>query len=42
LLRDQGGGCDHREVLLSLVHRLARGLFGLLTVLIRADLSKDV
>ncbi|MFD9945342.1 integrase core domain-containing protein [Nonomuraea sp. NPDC059023] len=42
MLRDQGGGCDHLEVLLSLVYRLVRGLFGLLTVLIRADLSKDV
>jgi hypothetical protein len=42
LLRDQSGGCDHREVLLSLVYRLVRGLFGLLTVLVRADLSKDV
>ncbi|MFE0153480.1 integrase core domain-containing protein [Nonomuraea sp. NPDC059007] len=42
MLRDQGGGCDHLEVLLSLVYRLVRGLFGLLTVLIRSDLSKDV
>ncbi|MET7333502.1 hypothetical protein [Nonomuraea sp. NPDC005650] len=31
-----------REVLLSLVYRLVRGLFGLLVVLVRADLSKDV
>jgi hypothetical protein len=42
LLHDQGGGCDHLEVLLSLVYRLVRCLFGLLTVLIRSDLSKDV
>ncbi|MFC5824036.1 hypothetical protein, partial [Nonomuraea insulae] len=41
-LRDQGGGWDHREVVLSLVYRLVRGLFGLLTVLVRADLSKEV
>jgi putative transposase len=40
LLRDQGGCYDHREVLLSLVYRLVRGLFGLLTVLIQSDLSK--
>ncbi|SDM24971.1 hypothetical protein [Nonomuraea jiangxiensis] len=42
MLHDQGGGCDHLEVLLSLVYRLVRGLFGLLTVLIRSDLPKDV
>lgn len=42
MLHDQGGGCDHLEVLLSLIYRLLRGLFGLLTVLIRSDLSKDV
>jgi hypothetical protein len=42
LLHDRGGGCDHLEVLLSLAYRLVRGLFGLLTVLIRSDLSKDV
>jgi transposase len=42
LLHDQGGGCDHLEVLLSLVYRLVSGLFGLLAVLIRSDLSKDV
>ncbi|GAA3704340.1 hypothetical protein GCM10022224_082390 [Nonomuraea antimicrobica] len=42
MLCDQGGGCDHLEVLLSLIYRLLRGLFGLLTVLICADLSKDV
>jgi hypothetical protein len=29
-------------VLLSLVYRLLRGLFGLLAVLVRSDLSKDV
>jgi transposase len=42
LLHDQGGGCDHLEVLLSLTYRLVSGLFGLLAVLIRSDLSKDV
>jgi transposase InsO family protein len=42
LLRVQGSDCDHREVLLSLVYRLLRNLFGLLTILVRADLSKDV
>jgi hypothetical protein len=42
LLRDQNGGGNHRRVLLSLVYRLVRCLFGLLTVLVRADLSKDV
>jgi transposase len=42
LLHDQGSGCDHRKVWLSLVYRLARGLFDLLTVLVRSDLSKDV
>jgi hypothetical protein len=41
LLGDQGG-CDHREVLLSLLYRLVRCLFGLLAVLVRSDLSKDV
>jgi putative transposase len=33
---------DHLEVLLSLVYRLLRCLFGLLVVLVRSDLSKDV
>ncbi|MEV1005254.1 helix-turn-helix domain-containing protein [Nonomuraea sp. NPDC050202] len=42
MLRDQGSGCDYRGVLLSLVYRLVRGLFGLLAVLVRSDLSKDV
>ncbi|SDM25408.1 Integrase core domain-containing protein [Nonomuraea jiangxiensis] len=42
MLRDQGRGCDHRKVLLSLIYRLVRCLFNLLTVLVRADLSKDV
>ncbi|MGN9787903.1 helix-turn-helix domain-containing protein [Nonomuraea sp. ZG12] len=41
-LHDQSGGCDYRGVLLSLVYRLVRGLFGLLTVLVRSGLSKDV
>ncbi|SDL98629.1 integrase core domain-containing protein [Nonomuraea jiangxiensis] len=42
MLRYQDGDCDHLEVLSSLVYRLVRCLFGLLTVLIRSDLSKDV
>jgi transposase InsO family protein len=42
LLRDQSGGCDHRKVLLSLVYQLVQCLFGLLTVLVQSDLSKDV
>ncbi|MFI6920006.1 hypothetical protein ACIBIZ_08630 [Nonomuraea spiralis] len=42
MLRGLGSGFDHHEVLLSLVYRLLRGLFGLLVILIRADRSKDV
>ncbi|GAA3610472.1 hypothetical protein GCM10022419_114340 [Nonomuraea rosea] len=42
MLRHQSGGCDHRKVVLSLVYRLVRGLFALLAVLVRTDLSKDV
>jgi transposase InsO family protein len=42
LLRVQDSDCDHRQVLLSLVYRLLRNLFGLLTILVRTDLSKDV
>jgi hypothetical protein len=42
LLRDQCRGWDYLEVLLSLVYRLLRCLFGLLAVLVRSDLSKDV
>jgi hypothetical protein len=42
LLRGQCRGWDHLEVLLSLVYRLVRCLFGLLTVLVRSDVSKDV
>jgi putative transposase len=42
LLRDRCRDCDHLEVLLSLVYRLTRCLFGLLAVLVRSDLSKDV
>ncbi|MEU4233257.1 hypothetical protein AB0F17_53985 [Nonomuraea sp. NPDC026600] len=38
----RAGGCDHHEVLLSLVYRLVTGLFGLLAVLVRSELSKDV
>jgi putative transposase len=41
LLRDQWRGWDHLGVLLSLVYRLVRCLFGLLAVLVRSDLSKD-
>jgi transposase len=42
LLRDQCCGWEHLGVLLSLVYRLVRCLFGLLAVLVRSDLSKDV
>jgi hypothetical protein len=42
LLQDQRRGWDRLEVLLSLVYRLLRCLFGLLAVLVRSDLSKDV
>ncbi|MFI6743492.1 integrase core domain-containing protein [Nonomuraea sp. NPDC050451] len=42
MLQDQSVRCDHHEVLLSLVYRLMRGLFGLLAVLVRSDLSKDI
>jgi hypothetical protein len=41
LLRDQGRGWDHLEVLLSLVYHLLRCLVGLVAVLARSDLSKD-
>jgi putative transposase len=40
LLQDQGRGWDHLGVLLSIVYRLVRCLFGLLAVLDRSDLSK--
>jgi putative transposase len=42
LLRDQYPGWNQLEVWLSLVYRFLRCLFGLLTVLVRSDLSKDV
>jgi putative transposase len=42
LLRDQGRGWGHLGVLLSLAYRLLRFLFGLLAVLVRSDLSKDI
>jgi len=42
LLREQWGGWHHLGVLLSLAYRLVRCLFGLLAVLVRSDLSKDV
>jgi hypothetical protein len=42
LLRRQQRGWDHLEVLSSFVYRLLRRLFGLLAVLVRSDLSKDV
>jgi hypothetical protein len=35
-------GWDYLEVLLSLLYRLVRCLLGLLAVLVRSDLSKDV
>ncbi|GAA3317353.1 hypothetical protein GCM10020219_038550 [Nonomuraea dietziae] len=38
----RSAAADHREVALSLVYRLVSGLFGLLAVLVRPDLSKDV
>jgi len=41
LLQDQERGWDHLGVLLSIVYRLVRCLFGLLAVLVRSDLSKD-
>jgi hypothetical protein len=41
LLRDQRRGWDHLEVLLSLVCRLLRCLFGLLAMLVWSDLSKE-
>ena len=41
MLRYQQRGWDHLEVLLSLVYRLLRSLFGLLAVLVRSDMSKD-
>jgi putative transposase len=42
LLRDQCRGWNYLEVLLSLVYRLMRCLIGLLVVLVRSDLSKDI
>ncbi len=41
-LRCRGSRCDHLEVLLSLLYRLVRSLLGLLVMLARSDLSKDV
>jgi putative transposase len=41
LLRDPGCAWDHLGVLLLIVYRLVRCLFGLLAVLVRSDLSKD-
>jgi transposase InsO family protein len=41
LPQDQERGWDHLGVLLSIVYRLVRCLFGLLAVLARSDLSKD-
>jgi putative transposase len=41
LLQDQGRGWDHLGVLLSIVYRLVRCLFGLLAVLASSDLSRD-
>jgi putative transposase len=42
LLRDQEWGWGHAEVSLSLVYRSIRSLLGLLAVIARSDLSKDV
>jgi putative transposase len=41
LLQDRGHRWDHLGILLSIVYRLVRCLFGLLAVLARSDLSKD-
>lgn len=41
MLRDQQRSWEHLGVLLSLVYRLVRLLFGLVAVLVRSDLSKD-
>jgi putative transposase len=41
-VRDHRRGWDHLKVLLSLLYRLLRCLFGLLAVLVRSDLSEDV
>ena len=42
LLQDRGRGWHHLGVVLSLLYRLVGCLFGLLAVLVRSDLSKDV
>ena len=42
MLRDRWRGWHHLGVLLSLLYRLVRCLLGLLAVLARSDLSKDV
>jgi transposase InsO family protein len=41
LLREQWRGWDHLGVLLSVVYPLVRGMFGLLMMLVRSDLSKN-
>jgi hypothetical protein len=41
-MRDHRRRWDHLEMLLSLLYRLMRCLIGLLAVLVRSDLSKDV
>jgi putative transposase len=41
LLQDRGHRWDYLGMLLSIVYRLVRCLFGLLAVLVRSDLSKD-
>jgi putative transposase len=41
-LRDHDRGWQHPGVLLSILCRLIRALFGLLTVIVRSDLSKEV
>jgi putative transposase len=42
LLQDRGRGWHHLGVVLSLLYRLVRCLLGLLAVLVRSDLSRDV
>jgi putative transposase len=41
-MRDHRRRWDHLEMLLSLLYQLMRCLIGLLAVLVRSDLSKDV
>lgn len=41
MLRDQIGGCPHRGVLLTLIYRVVRCLYGLTAVLVRSDASSE-